>query len=117
LFPGYLFVRLDLARPWHPVTYAPGVFQLLKTDGTPAVCPDTAVEAVRSAVDGAEALAASPIPWEPGTPCSLATGPLRGQKGVVLRVQKDRALVALMVFGVLRQVEAPLASLASELEG
>ena len=71
LFSGYCFVRMRLDRPWSPVTYAPGVFSLLHFDGKPATCPDTVVEAVRSAVDAAEAVPAASHCWRPGTPCKI----------------------------------------------
>lgn len=111
LFPRYCFVRLDLTKPWSPVIAAPGVFQLVSFDGKPATCSDTAVEAVRSAVDGFEAFSASSTLWKPGMPCSLAAGPLAGMPAVVTDVSQETATIALMMLGCLRSVTVPLDSL------
>jgi hypothetical protein len=60
LFPGYLFVRIDLAKPWHPVLHAPGVFSLLATDGIPSPCPCAVIEALQ-ATEAARATRTSPL--------------------------------------------------------
>ena len=117
LFAGYCFVRLDLARPWSPIRYAPGVFSLVMVEGLPARCPDHALEAVRSAVDGADALAAAEPPWKPGTPCSLAAGPLAGISGVVLSIHNGTARVAAMIAGHLCTVSVPLDCLRARDDG
>jgi len=111
LFDGYLFVRLDLAKPWHPVIYCPGVFNLVSFDGKPATCSDAAVEAVRSAVDGAGAFSAPSDAWKPGTPCSLALGPLAGTSAVVLAVSRETARVAALMLGHLTTITVPLDAL------
>jgi transcriptional antiterminator RfaH len=112
LFPGYLFVRMDLTKPWNPVRLCPGVFSLLSVNGIPSICPDTVVEAVRSAVDAAEAFPASSHCWRPGTPCSLAAGPLAGMPAVVTHVATETANIAVMMFGHLRNILVPLDALA-----
>jgi transcription antitermination factor NusG len=105
---------MHLDRPWSPVTYAPGVFSLLSFDGKPATCSDTVVEAVRSAVDAAEAFPASSHRWKPGTPCSLAAGPLAGLPAVVISVQRETATLAIMMLGHLRSASVPLDCLKAQ---
>ena len=117
LFPGYCFVRMRLDRPWSPVTYAPGVFSLLSFDGKPATCSDTVVEAVRSAVDAAEAFPAPSHHWKPGTPCSLAAGPLKGMPAVVTHVATETATITVMMLGHLRNVSVPLDCLRARDDG
>ena len=113
LFTGYLFVKIDLSRPWYPIRWCPGVFSLIAIDGTPTPCPDAAVDALRAT----EAIRATPLPksaaWAPGMPCSLATGALSGHQGVVTEVEDDTARVALLMFGHLREVSVPLDCLTS----
>jgi transcriptional antiterminator RfaH len=113
LWPGYLFVHLDLTRPWHPVTYAPGVFQLISLNGTPSICPD----AVLSVLQATEAERASPPPktacWPPGTPCSLAVGPFQGMDAVVLSVHRNIASVGIMCLGALRSVSVDVQCLVA----
>ena len=108
LFPGYLFVRLDLAKPWHPVLRCPGVFCLLSIDHKPSTIANGLMRALREAVDGVEALAASEVAWKPGTPCSMAQGPFAGHVAVVLATHDDRATVAVMMFGHLREIQVGL---------
>jgi hypothetical protein len=81
------------------------VFKLLtNADQIPSHVARGLVEALQAA----EALAASGIladvPWAPGTPCSLATGPFREHPGVVVSVTRSTAHVALMLFGHVRDV-------------
>ena len=113
LFIGYLFIRMRLDRPWNPITHCPGVFSLLSVDGFPSICPDAAVDALRAS----EHLRATPtLPtalWAPGVACSLATGPLAGHQGVVTEVGADMALVALLMFGQLREIAVSLDCLAT----
>lgn len=104
LFAPYLFVRLDLSRPWSPVKHAPGVFNLVSFDGTPAICPDGAVDALRAL----DAQRATPMPessyWAPGMAVSLAVGTSAAVPGVVLDVRDDMAFVSTMLFGHLREI-------------
>jgi transcription antitermination factor NusG len=107
-FPRYLFVRLDLTKPWNPVRYAPGVYSLVSFNDKPATCSDTVVEAVRSALHAAKAVSAPEHAWKPGTPCSLALGPLAGMPAIVTQVGHDMATVAVMMLGHLREVAVQL---------
>jgi hypothetical protein len=78
-------------------------------DGKPGIVDASAVDALQAFQD----LPAAPTPWEPGTPCSLTTGPLRGHPAVVLSVRSQHARLSVMLFGALRQVQAPVAWLVA----
>lgn len=104
LWPGYLLVKLDLTRPWHPVRACPGVFSLLSMDGKPSIVADSLVESLQDALHGAEALAATPTHWKPGTPCSVVLGPANGMSGVVVHTNGNHIIVATMFLGTLRQI-------------
>jgi hypothetical protein len=92
------------------------VFSLIAIDGTPSICPEAAI----SALQATEALRATQIPenayWAPGMACRLATGPFQRHQGVVLEIgrrrelgqREDMALVAILMFGHLREVSVPL---------
>jgi transcription antitermination factor NusG len=112
LFPGYLFCHLDLSRPWHAVRYAPGVFSLLEIEGMPTPCPCGVVEALRAGEEARRTPTASETPHRPGDACGVAHGALAGHRGAILRVTSQRAVVALVIFGGLREVTLPLDSLA-----
>lgn len=108
LFPGYLFVQLDLSRPWSPVRHCPGVFNLVGINGIPSTCPQGAVEAIQEAEAVRALLPPVQQRWSPGQACALASGPFEGHDAVILKVGTDMALVALMMFGALREVAVQL---------
>jgi transcription antitermination factor NusG len=107
LFGNYLFVIPG--SHWAPIAHTRGVLRLLMADGRPGRVDASAVDALQAFQD----LPAPPTPWEPGTPCSLASGPLRGHSAVVLRVARETAHVSVMIFGGLREVQAPIAWLVA----
>jgi transcriptional antiterminator RfaH len=107
LFGNYLFVVPG--SHWAPIAHTRGVLRLLMSDGKPGIVAEAAIEALR----GAEALAAAQPPddasWAPGAPVALRTGPFRGHPAVVLSVSRQHARLSVMIFGALRQVQAPVA--------
>jgi transcription antitermination factor NusG len=108
LFPRYLFVWFD--GLWAPIQHNPGVNRLIMREpGKPAMVPEAAI----SALQAVQALPAPPIPWEAGTPCSLALGAFAGRDAVVLDTHGEHATVAVLLFGALRQVRAPVAWLVA----
>lgn len=108
LFPGYLFTHIDLAHPWYPIRYAPGVFSLISVDGVPLPCPQGAVEAIQEAEAVRGLLPPPKQRWAPGAPCALDSGPFQGCPAVILKVGTDMALVSLLMFGALREVAVQL---------
>jgi transcription antitermination factor NusG len=108
LFAGYIFVRYDSRDPRRPIRETPGVRDLIRCGSEIQWASDAVVEAVRSAVDAAEAFTAPSTRWKPGMPCSLAVGPLAGTPAIVTQVGTDMATVALVLFGHLREVAVQL---------
>lgn len=106
LWSSYLLVVVD--NHWGPISNTRGVKRLLMSDGRPGYVPDTLVAALRQALDGADALAGGKTAWKPGTPCSLAAGPLYGLPAVVTVVHGSNAQIAIMMLGCLRSVSVPL---------
>jgi transcription antitermination factor NusG len=115
LWPGYLFVHIRLDQPWNPVRYCPGVFSLLSVNGTPSVCPDSQMAAVQGAVHAAETAGrgegADNMQFPPGTLVAVANGVLRNCHGIVTARHHDRADVALVMFGQLRNLSIRLSDL------
>jgi transcription antitermination factor NusG len=108
LFPSYLFLRGANRDLWRPIRETPGVLSVLRTGDRIHQLPDMAVEAVRSALEAVQGLPAPLTPWKPGTPCSLAQGALAGHPAVVLRIDGDHATVSVLLFGALREIQAPV---------
>jgi len=83
LFPGYVFVRLEL-RNQIRVLQIPSVVRLVGFNGHPAVLPDTEVEALRNGLDAR--LRAEPHPFlTVGRRVRVKRGPLTGSEGVLVR--------------------------------
>jgi len=112
LFQGYLFVNLDPNKPWYTIKYAPGVFCLLTVEEKPAPCPPGVVEAIQAGDELRSMPPTRESSYRPGDACSVAHGAFAGHRGAVLRVTSQRAVVALMLLGALREVTLPLDSLA-----
>lgn len=117
LFGRYLFVSLGPDEPWTPVRYSPGIARLLGPEGQkPQPVPDAVLstlqagEALRRCVTPAGAQNASR--WPPGAAVTLSGGAFAGQAAVVMLCRGKTAVVALPVFGQVRQVIVATALLA-----
>lgn len=88
LFPGYLFVRLDLGEMrWRSVNGTRGVRRLLMAGDRPAPVPDRVIAALRG--EGA-----AEIP--PGGAIEIVAGPLAGLRGRLERLDNG-ARVAVLI--------------------
>lgn len=111
LFPGYLFVNLDPAKPWYPIRYAPGVFRLLTIEEKPTPCPSGVVEAIQAGDEARSMPTTRESPWVPGAACEASLGGGQTVEGVVLSVRGQRAVIASIMFGHLREMVVRLDSL------
>jgi transcription antitermination factor NusG len=117
LFPRYGFIAFDHRdTSWSPIRDTPGVVDLVRCGSLPAYTSDTHVEALRSALDAAEAQGATTYrqgtSWAPGTILTVTRGIFSQHQGTLLRLlTRDRAVVMLLLFGELRQVVVPIADL------
>src|SRR5215469_8099533 len=114
LFPRYLFVHLD--GPWTPIRYSPGVRSLLM-DGTK---PGRVSEAAVSALQASEALRRIPPPpetlWRPGVACEARLGGGQTVHGIVISVRRQKATVAAIMFGALRELTVAVRNLQPRTE-
>src|SRR4029077_8748265 len=111
LFPGYAFVKFDAARdPWRPIQNTPGVYSLLRCQGTgfPDPVSNGAVEALRAGEEARRPLTPPGAAWAAGAACKVAYGPLQGHDAVVLAVNGPKAVIALLLLGSLREVTVPV---------
>lgn len=91
LFPGYLFVRLAL-RDRLRVLEIPSVARLVGFGGPPVALPDTEMDALRSSLTSQ--LRAEPHPYlATGRRIRVASGPLAGLEGMVVRKKKQLRFV------------------------
>ncbi len=91
LFPGYVFLRGELNRQIGILT-SPGVLDLVRFEGVPAIIPDTEIEAVRQIL--ARRLQVEPYPFlECGEWVRIKDGPLESLEGILVRHKRQFRLV------------------------
>lgn len=91
LFPGYLFVNIELKDRWK-VLDARGVVRILCERGFPSPVPDYQIESVKQLLDSQLVFDRSPYMTE-GTEVVVTSGPLRGVRGNILEIKDQRKLI------------------------
>ena len=115
LFPSYAFVSFDPQHdPWRPIVNTLGVYALLRRpDGIPNPVARGSVEALQALDALRRSIAPPGASWAPGAPCSPGNGVFTGHPAVVISVTGNRAVLAMLLFGELRQVSVDVSSLVA----
>jgi transcription antitermination factor NusG len=118
LFPRYGFIAFDHRdTSWSPIRDTPGVVDLVRCGALPAYTTDTNVAALRSALDASQAAAALIQPPDAtrrvGAAVAQASGPFAQHQGVIIEIRGNRAVLAMLLFGELRQVSVDVNSLVA----
>jgi len=101
LFPGYVFVNLNL-RDRLRVLRAPGAVQFVTFQGQPAAIPDSEIRALESSLSAG--LRLQPHPYlHQGARVRLKRGPLVGAEGIMIR-RKERFRLVLSIDLIMRSV-------------
>jgi transcription antitermination factor NusG len=101
LFPGYVFVRMNL-RDKLRVLQVPGLVHLVSFQGAPAVLPENEIVKLRDALG--VGLAAQPYRYlTVGTRVEVCRGPLQGMRGILLRHQ-GQFRVVISVDSIMRSI-------------
>lgn len=102
LFPGYIFVRLDV-RERLRVLQIPGVSRLVGFGGgLPTALPDEEIDALRRSL--AEGLKPEPHPYlKAGRRMRVKAGPLQGMKGILVR-KKNGSRIVISIDVILRSM-------------
>jgi transcriptional antiterminator RfaH len=102
LFPGYVFVRLELdAGSWSAIRYLPGVRSLVEIGGGPCPVADEIVEAIRNRVAG---YIASHARLQRGDRVAVAGGIFAELEGVFCELLSGEERVAILLDLMRRQV-------------
>ncbi len=117
VFPGYLFVELDIEREtWSAINGTFGVRRILTNGMSPLALPREFVTALRRSVSSDGALSLVPSDMKPGERVKIMTGPFVGCVAVVLTLSPaGRVELLLNVLGgdvtttILRRAIAPAA--------
>jgi len=101
LFPGYVFVHLDLKDRLR-VLQVPSVVRFVSFNGYPAPLPDDEIEALINGL--AKGVRAEPHPYlKVGHRVRVKYGPLAGTQGVLVR-RKDKFRIVLSIDLIMRSV-------------
>jgi transcription antitermination factor NusG len=101
LFPGYVFVHLDLKDRLR-VLQVPSVVRLVSFNGYPAPLPDDEIEALSNGL--AKGVRAEPHPYlKVGHRVRVKYGPLAGTQGILVR-RKDKFRIVLSIDLIMRSV-------------
>lgn len=101
LFPGYVFVHLDL-QDRLKVLQLPGVVRFVTFHGQPAALPENEIVALREGLIGG--IHAEPHPYlKVGRRVRVKSGPLAGAEGILVR-RKEKYRVVLTIDAIMRSV-------------
>ena len=105
LFPGYLFIALDVARErWRSIRSTVGIRGLICDGETPVAVPDGIVDGIRAREDDEGLVEVPSMPaFASGEAVRITGGPMRDQVGLFeCATDRDRVVVLLTLLG--RQV-------------
>jgi len=101
LFPGYVFVNLDLKDRLR-VLQVPSVVRFVSFHGQPAALPDGEIEALSNGL--AKGIRAEPHPYlKVGSRVRVKYGPLAGMEGILVR-RKEKFRIVLSIDLIQRSV-------------
>jgi transcriptional antiterminator RfaH len=96
LFPGYIFVRIDLVSQYRAVNYAMGVRRLVCFGPNPVVVEDEIIHSIQSRLeDGCVFVKDSP--FTPGDRVRIQGGPLQGLEAVFEREMNGQQRAVLLL--------------------
>lgn len=101
LFPGYVFVRIDLVNRLK-VLQLPGVVRFVSFNGRPATLPGNDIEALRNGLSHNVVAEHHPF-LNIGHRVKVIYGPLSGAQGILVRRKNDLRLV-ISIDAVMRSV-------------
>jgi transcriptional antiterminator RfaH len=115
LFPGYIFVELDLDRSaWRSVNGTFGVVQLVSNGERPAPVPAGIVEEINARAGSDGLIELLPPPLRKGQPLQIVSGALAECRGFFERMaDRDRVVLLLDLLGRKVRVEAPVAAVTA----
>ena len=109
LFPGYLFVNLDMERArWRAINGTRGVRGIVTTGNRPTRVPDSVIAELQRSTEPAEA------PLQPGAALEVISGPFAGLRAQLERLDgASRVTVLMELIGGQVSVSLPLATVRS----
>jgi len=115
LFPGYIFVHLDLeTAPWRSINGTLGVSHLICNGERPAAVPAGVVEELAAREDENGIIPLQRRPFHKGEALRIVSGALADCFGLFERMaDRDRVILLLDLLGRKVAVQAPLGAVAA----
>jgi len=82
LFPGYLFVRVDMSTEFRKVTYAHGVLRVVKFGSAPALVAEEIIHSIRAREDDGLVVLSPSSSLKPGQAVLIDKGPFQGFEAI-----------------------------------
>jgi transcriptional antiterminator RfaH len=82
LFPGYLFVRVDMSTEFRKVTYAHGVLRVVKFGSAPALVAEEIIHSIRAREDDGLVVLSSSSSLKTGQVVLIDKGPFQGFEAI-----------------------------------
>lgn len=82
LFPGYLFVRVDMSTEFRKVTYAHGVLRVVQFGAAPAFVAEEIIHSIRIREDNGLVVLSPFSSLKPGQAVLINKGPFQGFEGI-----------------------------------
>jgi transcriptional antiterminator RfaH len=106
LFPGYLFVRIELQ--WRAAQWSPGVVRVVLDGASPARVPDAVIAEIRSRERNGLVELPRPPRFKPGARVRILHGPFIGLVGLYAGMKpRERVEVLLAILGGAQRVTLP----------
>jgi transcription elongation factor/antiterminator RfaH len=108
LFPGYLFVHIDLDEQYFDVVWTPGVRKFVGFGALPCPMEDAVLDFLRARAGREGIVCATPV-YKPGDLVRIKHGPLEGLVGIIENPGGGRGRVRVLMELLRRQtrVEVP----------
>ncbi len=97
LFPGYLFVRMDISNEFRKVTHAHGVLRVVKFGSVPVVVEEKIIHSIRARDDNGLVVLSSSSSLKSGQIVHIAQGPFRGFEAIFEQALNGMERVALLL--------------------
>ena len=97
LFPGYLFIKVDMTTEYRKVTYAHGVLRVVKFGSAPAVVEEEIIASIKERVHNGLVVLPSPSSLKSGQIVRINKGPLYGFEAIFEQELNGTERVALLM--------------------
>ena len=97
LFPGYLFIRVDMTAEYRKVTYAHGVLRVVKFGAAPVVVEEEIIDSIRARVRNGFVLPPLSSSLKSGQVVRIHKGPFHGFEAIFEQKLNGTQRVALLM--------------------